>query len=57
MYIKNMEEILTKVQKIVERDCKLGIAPDWFYETHILAVKKYADFLLTFSFGTVARSK
>jgi HD superfamily phosphodiesterase len=41
-----MEKILEKIEELIEKECKSGFAPEWFFEAHILAVKKYADFLL-----------
>lgn len=41
-----MDEIISKIRDIIEEECKLGFVADWFFKTHILAVKKYADFLL-----------
>jgi HD superfamily phosphodiesterase len=41
-----MEKILAKIQELVERECESGPIADWFFETHIVAVNKYAHFLL-----------
>lgn len=43
---KKSNDIL-QIKKIVKNECeKLKFAPSWFYEVHLLAVEKWANFLL-----------